>query len=283
MAETGPKTAIKDLNLSLLDGMMNLKVDALPTRRAPETVAFKIIVPLPGEPVQPKQMYVHPDDLDSQKAGVRMWSTVECERAREIDGILYRVTPDEIDAAKEPAIEKGEIALKVFAASAVEATTRPSGALYTLRPKAVPHVYAMLVDLVSDPSLAFIGEMTVRDVQRLYRLTAWNGALRLQECIRPGEFYDHEDYGHDYPAALLDKMREAVTATVADFDPEVYTNHLRDQAAALDAAKRDPNAPTVAPKKAAPVRESVDDLMALLDGVAAAAKPKVKAKTKAAK
>lgn len=273
MAESGPKTAVKDLNLSLLDGLMNLKVDALPTKRAAETVSFKIIVPLPGEPVQPKQMYVHPDDIDSAKAGVRMWSTVECERAREIDGILHRVTPEEIDAAKEPAIEKGEIALKVFDATAVEATTRPSGALYTLRPKAVPHVYAMLVDLVADTSLAFIGEMTVRDVQRLYRLTSWNGALLLQECIRPGEFYDPEDYSHDYPSPLLAKMKDACTASLGVFDPTTYTNHLREQAAALDAAKRDPNAPVVKPAKAAPVRESVDDLMAMLDTVAAKAKP----------
>lgn len=273
MAASGPKTAVKDLNVSLLDGLMNLKVDALPTKRAAETVSFKVIVPLPGEPTQPKQMYVHPDDVASTKGPVRMWTTTECDRAREVDGILHRVTQEEIDAAKEPAIEKGSIDLKVYDAGAVEGTTRPSGALYTLRPKAVPHVYAMLVDLAADTGLALIGEMTVRDVQRLYRLVSWNGSLLLQELIRPGEFYDAEDYTHDYPAALLTKMKDACMASLAVFDPDAYTNHLREQAAALDAAKRDPNAPVVKPAKPAPVRESVDDLMAMLDGVAAKAKP----------
>lgn len=268
----GPKTAVKDLSVTLLGGLMTLKVDVLPCRKAEETVKFSLICPEEVEPTKPVQMYVHPDDVDSTKGPVRMWKVSECERAREIDGILHRVTAEEIEAAKETLIEKGEIDLAVYRAAEVEATTRPSGALYRLRPKAVPQVYAMLVDLVADPDLAFIGEMTNRDVQRMYRLTSWNGALLLQEMVRPGEFYDAEDYSHPYPDALLGKMQEAVTATIEDFDPEQYANFLRDRAEALDAAKRDPNAKP-APKKVEKPKDSVDDLMAMLDGVAAKAKP----------
>jgi len=280
MGDTPAKTAIKDLSVTMLGGMMTLKVDALACRKPEERVEFKLVVPASEtpEPTKPVQMYVHPDDVDSASGPVRMWKVSECERAREIDGILYRVTQEEIDAAKEPVIEKGAIDIKVHRAADVEAQTRPSGAVYRLRPKAVPHVYAMLVDLASDPDLAFLGEMTVRDVQRLYRLTSWNGALLLQECIRPGEFYDAEDYRHDYPEALLDKMREAVAATVEDFEPDAYYSHLREQAKAFDESKRDPNAPKPEPKAKPKAEASVDDLMAMLDGVAAKAKPKAKAK-----
>lgn len=279
MAATA-RTAVKDLSLILLDGMMTLKVDALACKKPEETIEFKIICPEEGEPTRPRQMYVHPDDVDSTTAGVRMWSVGDCERAREIDGVLYRVTPEEIDAAKEAVLPSGEITLKAYDAAAVEATTRPNGQVYRLRPKAVPHVYAMLVDLAADPDLALIGDLTIKGVQRLYRLTSWNGSLLLQETIRPGEFYDAEDYSHDYPAPLLAKMREALNATRGEFDPEVYASHMREQAKALDAAKRDPNAAPPAPKAKAKVEATTDDLMAMLDSVAAASKSKAKSKAK---
>lgn len=273
MAQNGPKTAVKDLSVSLLDGIMTLKVDAIACKKTEETIKFSLICPGEDEPIRPRQMYVHPDDVDSGTAA-RMWTTAECDRAREVDGILYRVTAEEIEASKEPVLPPGQIDIHVYPAEDFEKVTRPNGTVMRLRPKAVPHVYAMLTDLVKDETKAYAGELTIRGVQRLYRMHSWDGTLILQEQIRPGEFYEAEGYDHDYPAALLSKMQNAVEATLAEFNPDEFVSVLRERAAALDAAKKDPNAPQIKasePKESS--KESVDDLMALLDSVAAPKKP----------
>lgn len=267
------KPAASDATLSLLGGLMSLKVDILPAKRAEERISLTLICPDEDEPLRPVQMYVHPDDLDADKP--RMWATGDLDRAREVDKILYRVDADDVKEAKEPLLPSGEMSISSFPAEQVETVSRPSGALYRLRPKAAPHVYAMLVDLVADRALAHMCEMTLRGSQRFYRLEAWNGALILTEYIRPGEFNPAEDYTAEYPDALLDKAQGAIAAQVEDFNPDEFVSFLRDRAEEFDAVKRDPKAKTAAKK--APVKPKLDDtdaLMALLDGVASAAKPK---------
>jgi non-homologous end joining protein Ku len=270
MANTVSKPAVKDATMSLLGGMMNITVDILPAKLAEETVSFPYICPDEDEPVKPKQMYVHPDDVDKDTGPIRMWASGELDHAREVDGILHRVTKAEMDAAREAVLPPKEIALSIFPADEVEAVARPGGALYRVRPKASPHVYAMILDAVEKATnKAFIGEMTIRGKQRMYRLLAWNRNLILQEQIRPGEFYDPEDYTHEYPSKLLDSFIAAVDAQTETFDPEAYANFLRDRAKEIDDAKRDPNAPKATPAK--PVRVAKDDsdaLMAMLEGLA---------------
>lgn len=270
------KPATKDATLSLLGGLLTLNVDVLPAKIAEERVTLTYIIPDIDEPTRPEQMYVDPADP------ARQWKPGQLDKARDVDGILYRVDPDEVAEAKTPLLPTGQIDVTSFPAEQVEKVCRPSGALYRLRPKAAPHVYAMLVDLLADRTVAFVAELTIRGNQRMYRVESWNGALILQEQVRPGEFYAAEDYSKEYPEALLDKMQTAVSTTVEDFDPDTYRSFLRDRAAELDAAKRDPNAAPVV--KVAP-RPKVDDaeaLMALLDGVAAASKAKPKAKARKA-
>lgn len=266
-----PKPAAKDATLSLLGGLMTLKVDVLPAKQAEERVDLKIICPDTDEPTRPEQFYVHPDDVGGDKP--RMWKVGECDKAREVDGILYRVDPDEVAAAKEPLLPTGEMAVTVFPADEVETVSHPGGAMYRLRPKAAPHVYAMLVDLIADRSKAHMCELVIRGNQRFYRLESWNGSLTLTEYVRPGEFYEAEDYTADYPEALLDKARAAIDTQTETFDPDAYRSFLRERAQELDEQKRDPKAKAAAPKAAPkPKVDDTDALMALLDGVAATAK-----------
>jgi hypothetical protein len=268
------KPAVSEATLSLLGGLMTLKVAVLPAKMAEERIDLKLICPDTDDPTRPVQMYVHPDDVGGDKP--RMWTTGECDRAREVDGILYRVDADEVKEAKTPLLPTGEMSISVFPAEQVTSVSRPGGALYRLRPTAAPHVYAMLVDLVGqDVDHAFMCELAMRSSQRFYRLEAWNGALVLTEYVRPGEFNPAEDYTADYPAELLTKAQAAIGAQVEEFDPEQYVSFLRDRAKELDDVKRDPKA-KAAQRKAAP-KPKIDDtdaLMALLDGVAATAKPK---------
>lgn len=273
------RTAAKDAKLSLLGGLMTLVVDVLPAKIAEERIEFKLICPDEDEPTKPVQRYVHPDDVDGT-GPIRMWPVGELNRAREIDGILYPVTDDDIAEAKETLLPSGEMEVTFVPAEQFEARSRPSGMLYRLRPKAQPKVYAAVyaeIDALSD--VAAICELTMRGSQRLYRLQAWNGALVLQEQVRPGEFYDGETYNLECDERLRATLHGAIEAQVVDFDPEGYVNFLRQRAQELDEAKRDPNAPKPE-RKAKVVEDSTDDLIALLEASAAAAKAKKPARAK---
>lgn len=271
------KPAKKDATIAFLGGMMSLTVDVLPAKKAEETVRFTTIVPEDGEPTRPVQMYVHPDDLDA--ANPRMWPIGECEKAREVDGILVRVSAEEIAEVKEPLLPAGEMTVTVVPADQFD--TQPNGALYRLRPKAQPAVYAAVVARVrEDDDLAYITELQLRGAQRFYRVIAWNDGLYLQEHVRPGEFHETEAFPTDADPKLVETLGQAIRSQVEDFDPEGYVNFLRDRAAELDAAKRDPNAKPAPRKAAAPKVDDTAGLLAMLEGVAAAAKPKRATKAK---
>lgn len=268
------KPASKDASLSLIGGLMTIKVDVLPAKRPEETIEFKLICPDEDEPTRPVQMYVHPDDVDGDQP--RMWKTGECDRAREVDGLLHRVTPEEIEAAKETVLPSGQMAVTIVPAAQFQ--TIANGAFYRLRPKDQPAVYAALVKrVVADDDLAYILELTIRGKQRFYRLIAQDDALCIVEHIRPGELYEAEGYSTDADQKLVDMLGEAVRNNVEDFNPDEYVNFLRERAAELDAAKKDPNA---APIVKAPRAAKVDDtagLLAALESAAKAKKPRRKA------
>lgn len=262
------KPAAKDASLSLLGGLMTIKVDVLPAKKAEETVEFKLICPDEDEPTRPVQMYVHPDDVDGDQP--RMWKVGELEKAREIDGLLHRVTAEEIEAAKETVLPTGQMTVTVVPAAQFE--TVANGAFYRLRPKEQPAVYAALVKrIAADADLAYITELTIRGKQRFYRLISWQDALCAQEHVRPGELYDGEQYSTDADQKLVDMLGDAVRNNVEDFNPEEYVNFLRARAEELDAAKRDPNAPKV---EKAPRAVKVDDTAGLLAALESAAKAK---------
>lgn len=262
------KPAAKDASLSLLGGLMNIKVDVLPAKKAEENVEFKLICPDEDEPTRPVQMYVHPDDVDGDQP--RMWKVGELDKAREIDGLLHRVTPEEIEAAKETLLPTGQMAVTVVPAG--QFTTVANGAFYRLRPKEQPAVYAALVKrIAADTDLAYVLELTIRGKQRFYRLISWQDTLCIQEHVRPGELYEPEGYSTDADQKLVDMLGEAVRNNVEDFNPDEYVNFLRARAEELDAAKRDPNAPKV---EKAPRAPKVDDTAGLLAALESAAKKK---------
>lgn len=262
------RPAAKDASLSLLGGLMTIKVDVLGAKRAEETVEFKLICPDEDEPTRPVQMYVHPDDVDADHP--RMWKTGELDKAREVDGILYRATPEEIADAKETVLPTGQMSVTIVPAEQFQ--TVASGAFYRLRPKEQPAVYAALTRRVAaDTDLAYITELTIRGKQRFYRLLVVDNVLCILEHIRPGELYDAEEYSTETDVKLVDMLGEAVRNNVEDFDPEAYVNFLRARAEELDAAKRDPNAPKV---EKAPRANKTNDTAGLLAALESAAKAK---------
>ena len=282
------KAYASGLNLDVM-GVISLTVDAVPARRPNSRISFKTIDPNIDEPTQIPQVYWNEDTGMHYMQG-------EMDKAREVDGVLHRVTPDEIDALKEAVLPTGEATIAPFAADEIDAVTRPGGSAYWLRPstpttgrgksktkKAVPasqlRNYALLVDaLAADPTKAWVMEMTLRGEQKMWRLVSWQDRLLLSEVIRPGEFSTIPAVETTYDGRLLDGVLAAAEANMQPFKPDEYVNFYRDRAAAMDEAKRT-GAPVPA---AAPLKVVVDDtgddngLLALLEASVKQAKPKRK-------
>lgn len=239
-----PRAFASGVSMTLF-GTMTLTVDLLPARRSDNAADPKLVCPACEEGVKLQQQYACPEHPEHGP-----FVSSEAHRAIEIDGMLRKVTDEELAALKQPTTPDKEAEFRVFRAADVERETLPGGSVYRARPKANAKVYHMLVDLVSDRSLAFIAELTLRGSQKLYRLVARDGLLTFVELIRPGEFHHIEVAGAEYDADVLTELSKFVkggdgyAGVVEDFDGTVWRNTHRDRAAALAEAKRDPNSPT---------------------------------------
>lgn len=266
------RASTSGVTLTML-GMTSLQVDLVPLRRG-ERVAPKLVCPECAEATKLSQRYVCPNHEDHGP-----YAQQEVQRAIDVDGILRKVTDDEIAALKDPTIEPKQATFRIFPADQVESETMPAGTAYRLRPKNAPQVYAMLVDVVRERGdLAFVAELNARS-QKMYRLAVRDRALVAMELIRPGEFNPDEEMPTEYNGELLDAALTLVDQQVEDFDPESWTDFYRARAKELQEAKlTNPNEP-------APIRkvEKVDSADALLEALTAAAgkKPRKAAAKKA--
>jgi len=279
------RAVASDVQCSFL-GVITLPLDLVPVKRSDGAAKFELACTECDDPTKLSQQYVCPNNPDH---GPFVSSTAG--RAMKVDGILRLVSEDEMAAVKEPTLPKGEATFSVFHASSVESQTLPNGAVYRLRSKGAQkagEAYAMLVDLLTDTTLAFICEMTNRGVQKMYRCISRDGSLMLTELIRPGEFYPSDLVSHEYDGRMLENATSILKANVEDFDPEIYRNVTRDRVTQLAEVKRDPNAPPIeSVAKAKPAEEESDLFTALAlaaENVKAPAKkaPAKKAPKKAA-
>lgn len=261
-----PRAYASDLNLVLL-GTMNLNVDAVPARRPAARVELKTIHPFRDDPTQLPQVYWDEETNEHFVLG-------EMARARLVDGVLHRVSDEELEALKTPLLPPGEATVTPYAASEIENCTKPGGTLYWLRPRkgkskkvldSAAKVYALFVDAIAASEFAWVTEMTMRDQQKMFRLISWQGCLALQELIRPGEFQHIEATTFDYDVRLLDAVDKAAAAHLHEFNPDEFLNFYRDRAADLDEAKRTGQPIDVAiATKPAPDASDDDALLAML-------------------
>lgn len=179
---------------------------------------------------------------------------------------LIVVTAEEIAATK--AVEqdlKPSLELAVYPADQVEKATWPGGTTYAFIPDKADEVYALLLEGTKDASKAFVGILNLRSTEKLYRVIAHEGAIRLQELLAP------EDVAEFDPVALpsIDASKTAmfasfVSAVEDDFDPSAYTSTKREAMKALLDSKTGgtPIAPTKATTK--PAATVNDQLLAAL-------------------
>ena len=270
-----PRAFASGVSLTLF-GTTTILVDLLPARRSDSTADTKLVCPSCEDGVKLDQQYAC---SANPKHGP--FTNSDAHRAIAIDGMLRKVTTEELEALKAPTTPNGEAEFSVFQAAEVEAQTMPSGSVYRARPKSNAKIYHMLVDLVSDRSLAFIAELTLRGSQKLYRLVARDGLLTLVELIRPGEFHDIEVAGAEYDAALLVELTKFIKGSgdyagiLGEFNGDAWRNVHRERAEALAEAKRDPNSPTPETIEVA-AREPEEDVMVGLAAMLATAKAPAK-------
>lgn len=276
-------------------GMVNVPIDLVPVRRSEANKAkqFKIIAPedVFPEPTPMEIRYVVPG-----QEHLGMWTQSECDRGKEIEGsdgskTIVRASDEErsavISGDEATRLPDGVLELHIFPAEDIDAATVPNmkdGGMYRLRPPAkkgkwvAPQSYLMLRDLIkSMPEKAFIGEISIREIPRLARLSVWNDQIVLTELVRPSQVAPVDEIDGEYNAALLAKAAELVNALVEDFDPDMFASQIEERAKAFAAAKLAEQGDIATPVQIpapAKVADPSDALLAMLDTAVSAARGK---------
>jgi non-homologous end joining protein Ku len=170
---------------------LTINVGLLPTKGGLHAVRVspadtKLVMLCPAcEASQVSQVYTcnHGCKPTDGKAG---WTTGQIpDRARLVGGKPVKVPHEEIEATSAGIMMKGVLDVAVHPAAEVESSTYPSGSSYCFVPATADKVYALLLQAAANPTIALVGIVNMRGTERLYRLQAHQGTLRLVELLRP--------------------------------------------------------------------------------------------------
>ena len=215
---------VSDFEISLL--VLNCSGSLVGVKRSGlvKETGFKTVCPECEQPTPMKQQYRCENGHVCLPGAVR--------KAKEISkGELQFVRAEEIKAAKESELPLNVLDLTVHSASDVDHFTYPSDSAYVFYPKAPNQAYAVLLDLVSDPSLAFVGFCNLRNSEKLLRLHRWEDNLVVQTLWTPDELNERDSNDLDDVAAdpKFKKILDFVRSDVEDFEPESYKNRRRER------------------------------------------------------
>jgi non-homologous end joining protein Ku len=165
----------------------------------------------------------------------------DLEHATTVDDVLVRVDPDDVAEAAVPTVEARSVAFSVFRSADVERATLPSGNIYRMRlpakpSKATRQAYALMLDLVADADLAFIAELVIKGVSKLYRGVARDGMITLTELMRPSLFHAPDGVDVEFQPALAVAARTMIDEMVSTFDPDEWESAAESRLRALQAA-----------------------------------------------
>jgi uncharacterized protein YlaI len=221
-------------------GVISFDVDLVPAtrakadKRAANSPSLTRVCPRCEDPVQIKQIL-------QCEVGHGPFSSADLSYATTVDGTLVKVDPDEVAAAAVPVVEARSVAFSVFRSADVERTTLPSGNVYRMRlpvkpPKATLQAYALMLDLVADTDLAFLAELVVKGVSKLYRGIARDGMITLTELYRPSLFHAADGTEVACGAQMISMGRAMVAEAIETFDPEAWESGAERRLQALQAA-----------------------------------------------
>lgn len=196
----------------------------------------------------------------------------DLEYATTVDDELVRVDPDEVAEAKIPTVDARSVAFAVFRADEVERATLPSGNIYRMRLPAKPsratlQAYALMLDLVADTDLAFLAELVIKGVSKLYRGIARDGMITLTELLRPSLFHEPDGADVENNGSMTAAARAMIAEMVTTFDPTEWESAAERRLQALQAAAEageDAKEPTTVP----PATAAAEDLLTLLRNAA---------------
>lgn len=269
----------------LFFGVMNVQGDLMPAALpANKDVRFKMICTECDDPTPLEQRYLctaHPDEhgpfVVSTAGRAKVVGSGKTEQ-------LYKVTDEQIAALKTPTLPEKQMTVHVFDADTVNAATIPSGNAYRLRPSGRLDLYAVLVDLVANPQYAFVGEMTVKGTQKMWRISSRSGQLFLSELVRPADVAPGDNLDDVvYDAAALEMVTKLAADNLEEFDPAAFADVIAERAREMNdllASGKGEKVPTAAPEQ--PAAATGGDLMDILASAAAAAGSKKTARKKTA-
>lgn len=262
-----PRPTLTDVAVSI-HGVINFTANLYRTTEAKSSKgeSFKMICPACTDPTKPSQKYICP-------ACSGQFTSGECDKAREVNKTLVRVTADEVATVREVTLPEKQLQLQAYSAKEVFEVIRPDGDAYRLQPEKFKDVAAMAKALVESlPDTVFIGEMNVgRNSEKVFMLTVWHDTLVLQTMARPDEVLDFEPETVEFDARLLEPARQFVSLQTSAFSKEAFASRRKARLAELDAAKAGDDTVVSAPSAPAPV-SGADSLLALLEAQINAAK-----------
>lgn len=238
------RSAASDVTFNF--GLLSFKANLYPTKvsSANKGTEFHMACQDCADVTPVDQGYSCPNGHGPFKAG-------ELERRYHVDanGDKIEATKEEIAAAKSNGDDSKEIVLTVAPAAEVDTATLPGNNVYRVavtskKPaKSDIQSLALLTTLVQaaaeDPAgaKAFVGEITLRGIPQLARLSTFRGELTLQLLVRPSEIADFDETSVQLDAALLNQGMELVNALSAPFDAEAHNDKVKERVAALIASK----------------------------------------------
>jgi non-homologous end joining protein Ku len=252
-------------------GVISFDVDLVPAtrakadKRAANSPSLTRVCPSCEDPVRIKQVL-------RCESGHGPLSQNDLQYATTVDDVLVKVDPDEVATASVPTVEARSVAFSVFRAVDVEQATLPSGNVYRMRLPAKPskatlQAYALMRDLVADTDLAFLAELVIKGVSKLYRGIARDGMITLTELYRPSLFHAPDGADVETNGSMTVAARAMVAEMVATFDPSEWESAAERRLQALQAAAEageDVEEPTMVP----PATVAAEDLLALLRSAA---------------
>lgn len=253
-------------------GLVTFPVDLMPaakSRNAKATgTSFTNVCPTCAEAHPLHQAYM----CDADEAHGPFSAGDAAKALKLADGSLQRLTDDQVAALKVAGASGANLRgaeMHAFPADQVERYTVRLGTGYWLRPQEGSEAaYALMMQVIGERTdVAFLTEVTVKQVTKLYRARSERGVIMLYELARPEEVYQPEPVDTPVDERMLQAADALVDALTDTFDPAEYRNRRAERFEALR-AELSPEVPT--PISSA--RSVADDLLAVLQASVEAAK-----------
>lgn len=163
-------------------------------------------------------------------------------RAIEVEGALVSLPEDDLAALGDDGMPVGELSLVVCPAAELEAATRPGESQYRVRlNKKVRsgEQYALFLALVSDPEVAYYGEVKLnnRVTPMPFRLGVWQGQLVITSLVRPEALAAVDEIEAECSPELIALGQQYTQSVMAPFNADIFVDARKVRLEAILATK----------------------------------------------